>query len=639
MSNPEAPGTAGAGDDGTPPTELEQIREILFSGEREEIAALRERVDDPQRRAADTSHALPEAVRLSSERGPQLARALAPTMESALADSVRKNPSVLASAIFPIIGPAIRKSIAEAMRGLVESLNQTLDHTLSIESLKWRLEARRTGKRFAEVVISRTLEYRVDQVFLIHTETGLLLQHVHQIGNADSGNADMVSGMLTAIQDFARDSFGVPQTDGLETMQVGELNVWIEASPGMKLAAVIRGVAPQDYRAVMQGAIERIYTELKAALDSFAGNPAPFDRAEPYLRDCLRSQRRKREEKRRSSRIRWIILLLLVSLPVIWGLHHAAEKRKLAGEQLRREQAAAAEKSRLDQMAQAEKLQREQEALAEQHAAQHAMEARENRFVTGLKNTEGIFVTEASHRDGKLYVSGLRDPLAGDPAKSIAESGIDPNNVEMHWERFQALSPGLVLERAKQRLRPPANISLRLNDETLVAAGSAPASWIALARRLGDALPGISGIDLTAVVDETAASIQTLAEAIEGTVFNFDQGITMKPHQEPKLDELAERIEGLRRTLGESGKSLRVTLKGHTSIEGTESFNNRLGRDRAQTIMALLSDRKIRPQLLIPVTVGTREPIPGAEEGANRRVSFKVSIEPLSSGPSVPAAP
>ena len=73
------------------------------------------------------------------------------------------------------MGPAIRKAIAEALRGLVQSLNQALEHSLSWRGIKWRIEALRTGRTFAEVVLSKTLVYRVEQVFLIHRESGLLL--------------------------------------------------------------------------------------------------------------------------------------------------------------------------------------------------------------------------------------------------------------------------------------------------------------------------------------------------------------------------------------------------------------------------------------------------------------------------------
>ena len=92
------------------------------------------------------------------------------------------------------------------IRDRAESINQTLERRLSFESLKWRIEGWRTGRDFGEIVLTRSLGYRVEQVFLVHRETGLLLQHVAR--SDEVLDSDMVSGMLTAIQDFVRDSFG-----------------------------------------------------------------------------------------------------------------------------------------------------------------------------------------------------------------------------------------------------------------------------------------------------------------------------------------------------------------------------------------------------------------------------------------------
>ena len=58
-------------------------------------------------------------------------------------------------------------------------------------------------------------------------------------------DADMVSGMLTAIRDFVGDSFKVSEDEGLEALKVGELSVWIEQGPQAVLAAVMRGSAPR----------------------------------------------------------------------------------------------------------------------------------------------------------------------------------------------------------------------------------------------------------------------------------------------------------------------------------------------------------------------------------------------------------
>jgi predicted ABC-class ATPase len=56
--------------------------------------------------------------------------------------------------------------------------NHSLDISISWQGVKWRLEAMRTGKPFGEVVLLHTLRYRVEQVFPIQRESGLLLLHV-----------------------------------------------------------------------------------------------------------------------------------------------------------------------------------------------------------------------------------------------------------------------------------------------------------------------------------------------------------------------------------------------------------------------------------------------------------------------------
>ena len=44
----------------------------------------------------------------------------------------------LVDALFPVMGPAIRKAISEALSGMVQSMNRTLEHSISVQGLKWR---------------------------------------------------------------------------------------------------------------------------------------------------------------------------------------------------------------------------------------------------------------------------------------------------------------------------------------------------------------------------------------------------------------------------------------------------------------------------------------------------------------------
>ena len=99
---------------------------------------------------------------------------------------------------------------------MAESINFMMERSLSWESMKWRFEARRTGKSFGEVALLRSLRYKVQQVILIHTETGSVLQQAKQQMNAPGEGipeAELASSMLTALQDYARDISQRPSQD------------------------------------------------------------------------------------------------------------------------------------------------------------------------------------------------------------------------------------------------------------------------------------------------------------------------------------------------------------------------------------------------------------------------------------------
>ncbi|MGD1866923.1 MAG: hypothetical protein ACFB0D_20420 [Phormidesmis sp.] len=145
---------------GTDTDELKELRALLLGGPPEVML-------NPPLSPEALSKVLPEAMSQAHERQTGIIAATLPTVETAIKTSLQQNASVLAEALFPVIGPATRRSITTAIGSLVQSLNHTLDHSLSPQSFKWRLEAKRTGKTFAEVVLIRTLIYQVEQVFLI----------------------------------------------------------------------------------------------------------------------------------------------------------------------------------------------------------------------------------------------------------------------------------------------------------------------------------------------------------------------------------------------------------------------------------------------------------------------------------------
>jgi OOP family OmpA-OmpF porin len=133
------------GNGGSP---LEELRSLIVGPEQSRLEDLEERLEHAAPQAEDVSRVLPAAITLGKAQDDRLQAALAPLMEETLKTSVERDPQPIADAIFPVIGPAIRKAISAAIGGLVQTLNQALEHTFSLQGLRWRLEALRTGTSF-----------------------------------------------------------------------------------------------------------------------------------------------------------------------------------------------------------------------------------------------------------------------------------------------------------------------------------------------------------------------------------------------------------------------------------------------------------------------------------------------------------
>ncbi len=137
--------------------------------------------------AQEVSRVLPDAIRLRARQDNRLLASMLPITQEALALSIKQSPQLISDSIAPILGSAIRKAISRAMREMLQSLNQTLEYTMSWQGLQWRWEAWKTGRPFGEVVLLHTLRFRVEQVFLIHKKTGFLLNHVMAEGISSQG--------------------------------------------------------------------------------------------------------------------------------------------------------------------------------------------------------------------------------------------------------------------------------------------------------------------------------------------------------------------------------------------------------------------------------------------------------------------
>jgi OOP family OmpA-OmpF porin len=560
---------------------VEALRHILLSPEQEALARLQQKFDDPEQLSAAVGAVLPAAIARALLQDERLGAALAPVVETATQTSIRRDPRTLINILAPLMGPAIRKSVSETLDGSLQSLNQALKYSLSWQGLKWRMEAYRTGTSFAEVVLKHTLVFRVEHVFLIHRKTGLMLEHV-AAEESSTKDPQLVSGMLSAIQDFVRDSFDESALGGIDTLRLGEFLLWCEEGPLAFLAAVIRGNPPESLHGVLREALDSIHAENRTALENFDGDGAAFVEVRACLERCLAQQEKPRDIG--TTPLLWLIPLALLLGGGYW--------------------------------------------LVQRHLDGRAVED----YVRRLQAEPGIAVTSVERRDGEWHLTGMRDPLAADPKDLLITPRIDPARVVGNWQPYQALHPVITLKRIEATLKPPPSVTFALDGDTIRATGHAPRRWIDKARNLASMLPpGSAQLDLSALGDVQSGELDRLREAIQALPVFFGYGDALPvPGQEPIIAGLAADLKELAAVSQKLGVRVRVTVIGHADSTGRDAPNLGLSLARAEAVRSLLRKQGVDPELLAVRGAGPLEPLaPGATEqdrSLNRRVSFTVSI-------------
>lgn len=304
---------------------LELLRHFLLGEEQEAISRLRERCDRLEDQSVERiARDLAEALRKRTGQKADFAdftAALQPGTEAAIRRSVGEDKSRLASALYPIMGPAIRSYVQALFRDWLSDVNETIRNATSLERMRWRVQAKLSGQSYSEYVLSKTRAYEIEEVYWMERDSGLLLAHVSRTqpppGDEDASVAgpDLMSGMFTAIRSFVRDSFRAPSAEKsgdqeLREFSFGDREVLIEDGPGTVLAAVSRGVPPPVVREKLRAILEDLHGRFQETLSGFDGETQPLGPARTVLEGALLSQEGVSRRKPSLWRV-WLVALLL----------------------------------------------------------------------------------------------------------------------------------------------------------------------------------------------------------------------------------------------------------------------------------------------------------------------------------------
>ena len=556
-------------------SDYDRLRELLLADERGALARAETRIDALDRARDGLAAQLPVLVRAAPVAA--MGDALAAPVAQALGQAVRQNSTPIVDALFPVIGPLIRKSIAEALRNLMGDINSALEHSFTPRGLRWRFEAWRSGVPFAQVVLKHTVRYRIDHVFLIERDSGLVLQRASAPGVVEL-DADAIAGMLTAIGQFVRDSVGQAR-GALEEARVGEYLLWLTDGPRASIAAFIQGVPPDALRDLLVQRLEEIHAASgESGLMTAAAIPQVSIDAEALALAVAPGAGETRPVSR------WPALVLLLAGLVAAGVYAAREERW-------------------------------QDRLGTLRVA--------------LEGHPGFVLSSIDEGAGRsLRVRGLLDadaePIA--PLLSAAELGDATTRVEV--EGYVSSDDAIVLRRARRLLDVPPTVDARVRDGRLVLTGTAAQAWIDAAVPRAAWVPGVKAVGFEVVpaidaVAEARAALDDLANAVEDIDVRFVRDVEGTADVAARVDEIAAALVRAQALAGIAGRALRIEVSGFSDTPGGDALNTALRDARAHWLRDALVARGIGAELLSTVDPITRDDPAGstmAFRGARARL-------------------
>ncbi len=137
----------------------------------------------------------------------------------------------------------------------------------------------------ALILVQRRKRVDIEEVFLVYRD-GVLISHLSRTLLQEK-DEDVLSGMLTAVQEFVREAFQYGEHRDLHQMDFGDYRILIERGKYVFLAIVYSGRESLAIRKKVRAVLQKIETQFGDALEKWDGDMEQVVGARDLIRDSL----------------------------------------------------------------------------------------------------------------------------------------------------------------------------------------------------------------------------------------------------------------------------------------------------------------------------------------------------------------
>ena len=157
---------------------------------------------------------------------------------------LRESQDEVVEALYPIMGRLVRKFIASELQAIAESIDKRVNEVLSPDAWWQRFVDFFNGKKTEVEVVKHISRPKIEEIFLIDLNSGLLLGHYSYNNLIDP---DIIAGMLTGIKTFVEHAF-MQGPQELQSLEYDKYKLLVNSLHTVYIAFVVEGNVTPAYK-------------------------------------------------------------------------------------------------------------------------------------------------------------------------------------------------------------------------------------------------------------------------------------------------------------------------------------------------------------------------------------------------------
>ncbi len=302
--------------------EVGRIKDLLFGEERRLLKEVQqlvsrhdERIGTDDRLQQSVSHIIALALRDAQiNQHEQLAAAISPLVMAGVKREILNSRHDLVDAMHPMMGHMMSTYVTNGLRDFLHQTDRRLENGLSPRRWRLRLKSAISGVPVHELILRERKLVKVEDILLLRRGSGALIDRWQAEPDSEPAkggrNPALLSSMLSAITEFARDAFSDGKSE-LRALDIGSARILLRASPAYLVGIKCVGKMSAAAEKKIDRAVLRAFEDYSDALSSDARDGSAMRRVLPALAERLSEALAPEmaDDAMRTGRLRYVTIL------------------------------------------------------------------------------------------------------------------------------------------------------------------------------------------------------------------------------------------------------------------------------------------------------------------------------------------